>query len=196
MTNKFKQALEEEIGRELIMEPNGVKYSLVCQYFRREKGNGLDLKKGLALIGMSGTLKSTLMRVARSQIMKRIDETKKLNPDYFGMVMCNKAVMEYNANDQEAIDHYTIESEEGIFSPKIWCFDELGRESRGKYERNVMKEIFEYRYEMFVNHGIRTHFTSNLPNTAAIEQQYGEHVRDRLTEMCNFIKFTGKSLRR
>lgn len=72
---------------------------------------------------------------------------------------------------------------------------------------NIIGKILLYRYELFVNQGILTHFTSNKyidltdaqkilnPNYVSLTNLYGDRVIDRLKEMSNIIVCKGKSLR-
>jgi DNA replication protein DnaC len=51
-----------------------------------------------------------------------------------------------------------------------------------------------YRYELFKNKGLVTHFTSNK-TFSEIEELYGSGTSTRLKEMCHEIHWRGGSLR-
>ena len=72
-----------------------------------------------------------------------------------------------------------------------FCFDDLGVEPTGRHygkDCNVMGEILLSRYELFVNHNIRTHCTTNL-NARELEERYGKRVRSRMRQMFNLVAF-------
>jgi hypothetical protein len=74
---------------------------------------------------------------------------------------------------------------------KWYCLDDLGVEQNVKQygnECNTMAEILLNRYELFVNHGIQTHATTNL-NADDLETIYGNRVRSRFRSMFNLIDF-------
>jgi hypothetical protein len=48
-----------------------------------------------------------------------------------------------------------------------------------------MESIICQRYDMFVNFGIKTYFTTNITDSNELENMYGVRVRERLREMCN-----------
>jgi DNA replication protein DnaC len=61
------------------------------------------------------------------------------------------------------------------------------------------------RYDLFVETGIKTHFSSNLPtrldkekypNQTTLVDIYGERVVDRIIQMCEIVIFKGESLRK
>ena len=51
-----------------------------------------------------------------------------------------------------------------------------------------MAEILLTRYDLFINHKLLTHFTTNL-SAGEIETIYGNRVRSRMREMFNLIAF-------
>jgi hypothetical protein len=51
-----------------------------------------------------------------------------------------------------------------------------------------MAEILLSRYDLFINHHMLTHLTTNL-NSSEIEDIYGLRVRSRLREQFNLIAF-------
>jgi len=70
----------------------------------------------------------------------------------------------------------------------LTCIAILGRDT----QTNVMGQIILMRYELFQNRQVHTHFTSNL-TAPQIENYYGDRVRSRLREMCNWIKYKSTS---
>lgn len=76
--------------------------------------------------------------------------------------------------------------------------NDLGREiDKSQYMGNIEdvggRYIFE-RYEVFQNHRVKTHFTTNMDNDQLLKR-YGNLNHDRLKEMCNLIYVGGESHR-
>lgn len=67
---------------------------------------------------------------------------------------------------------------------------------------SVIGELILDRYELFVNEGYRTHFSSNLITESdnekiqSMKKVFGDRVYDRLRQMTTMIVFTNKSLRK
>ncbi|MGA9588240.1 MAG: ATPase, partial [Salegentibacter sp.] len=53
---------------------------------------------------------------------------------------------------------------------------------------NVLGEIMLSRYELFLDHKVKTHATTNF-NAEEIEERYGSRVRSRMRRMFNLIAF-------
>lgn len=172
---------------------NKTQIDLICMYFARdkdfEKESNYKLYKGLGLIGNCGTGKTSIIKAFETLAKEYY---KKHNSLYFWFVMnsCNMISLEYQSDETKRdLTNYTRGSR---------CFDDLGSEQLVFGDKNLMKQIFEQRYiEQFnlQKPNSRTHFTSNfLPNDLGLK--YGEHVKDRLKQMCNFIPFEGESFRK
>ena len=74
---------------------------------------------------------------------------------------------------------------------RFYCFDDLGVEPTGRFfgkDCNVMGEVILSRYELFINHRVKTHGTTNL-NAQELEERYGNRVRSRMRERFNLIGF-------
>ena len=75
------------------------------------------------------------------------------------------------------------------------CFDDLGVEPAGRFygkDCNVMGEILLSRYELFLNHKIRTHATTNL-DSDELEERYGSRVKSRMRQLFNLVSFDEKT---
>jgi len=59
-------------------------------------------------------------------------------------------------------------------------------------ECNVLGEILLSRYELFMDHKLKTHATTNL-NAQELEDRYGNRVRSRMRQLFNLIGFDAKS---
>ncbi len=94
----------------------------------------------------------------------------------------------YGRNYVDHVDHNTIN--------QSYCFDDMGTEDEVKHygtQINVLGQVILMRYELFQERHVLTHFTSNL-TAPQIEQHYGERVRSRLREMCNWIEYKSNSI--
>jgi len=75
--------------------------------------------------------------------------------------------------------------------------DDLGSEKDVKSYSNKLpiEDLIYRRYDMWQQHGVRTHITTNLTGEG-LSERYGPRVTDRLKEMMEFVIETGKSLRK
>lgn len=88
-------------------------------------------------------------------------------------------------------NHVGYKTIEDYGSTNYFCFDDLGVEPIGRHygkDCNVLGEIMLSRYELFLQHHIKTHATTNL-NAEELEDRYGNRVRSRMRELFNLIAF-------
>jgi DNA replication protein DnaC len=148
----------------------------------------LDLKKGIMLSGPVDCGKTSIMSVIR--YFQNENVRHKLKP-------CREIILEFFSKGFETITKYgqSFNKLDGMWLPKIYCFDDLGFEKKAIYygnECDVMKEIILSRYDLFESIGMVTHFTTNL-SLEELEIRYGENVMSRLEAMVNFISFDKKT---
>ncbi|MBK8053018.1 MAG: ATPase [Saprospiraceae bacterium] len=149
----------------------------------------IDLNKGLFLSGKTGVGKTVHIKLLR-RLMDlnerfKIKSCQQLSLEY--MEQGSNVLMLYGRNYVDYIDRNTIQ--------QSYCFDDLGAEDEVKHygtTTNVLGQIILMRYELFINRKVLTHFTSNL-SAPHIEKCYGERVRSRLREMCNWIEYKSTS---
>lgn len=75
------------------------------------------------------------------------------------------------------------------FQDKNLLFDDLGTEDKGIHygdKIEVMEKFIQLRYELYINKGLITHFTTNL-TTAEILNRYGARCVSRLKEMTDIV---------
>lgn len=140
-----------------------------------------DNKKGLLVMGNTGTGKTILMQTITTSPLGKYE-----------IVSC-KDIADYAVNGKDSIERYYW----GDSSGDGKCYDDLGvekivQEQYQKSQYEVMTDIIATRYDK-VPHYL-TRITTNL-NAEQLEQRYGSRVRSRLREMCNIITLTGKDLR-
>lgn len=150
----------------------------LCNYFIKDETNckklGIDLKKGILLSGPVGCGKTSLMKLLRHLVPHRRS---------YELVPCRNVVFSFNHLGYKTIGDY---GDNGFF-----CFDDLGVEPSGRFygkDSNVMGEIILSRYELFLNHNVKTHATTNL-SAQELEDRYGNRVRSRMREMFNLVGF-------
>ena len=136
---------------------------------------GLDLSKGLLLIGPIGCGKTSMMHLFQLLAYRMMR---------YRVLPSRTIAFEFQEEGYNVIHRY---------GRKLYpiCFDDLGLEQNIKHygnECNTMAEILLHRYELFTTEGIITHATSNL-NSTELENIYGNRVRSRLREMFNLVSF-------
>ncbi|MBK8516100.1 MAG: ATPase [Saprospiraceae bacterium] len=155
----------------------------LCKFY------SIDLNKGLFLTGRTGVGKTVHIRLLRRflDIKERfkIKTCHQLSLEY--MEQGSNVLMLYGRNYVDYIDRNNIN--------QSYCFDDLGTEVEVKHygtQTNVMAQVILMRYNLFQNNKVLTHFTSNL-TADQIEKYYGDRVRSRLKEMCNWIEYSSDS---
>ncbi|MDP2235001.1 MAG: hypothetical protein Q8J88_01085 [Bacteroidales bacterium] len=143
---------------------------------------GMNLNKGIMLMGGLGTGKSTIMRAFATN-----------QHTSFRLMPCMHLTYDFVEHGFSIIkDHSKVET---IARNQYWqtergvCYDDLGtEEERKRYgdKVNAMAEILMNRYDQ-VPHNM-THITTNL-NAQDIEKYYGPRVRSRMREMFNILTF-------
>lgn len=158
-------------------EDHGIIHRL-CNYFIRDPKNckkyELNPDKGLLLSGPVGCGKTSLMKLLCYLIPHRRN---------YEVIPCRNIVFGFNHIGYKIIEDYGSNS--------FLCFDDMGVEPLGKYfgkDCNVIGEIMLSRYELFLQHKVKTHVTTNL-NAEELEERYGERVRSRMRELFNLIAF-------
>jgi DNA replication protein DnaC len=165
--------------------------SLICKYFSNDETfetvHEADLSKGIYFYGKPGTGKTSIFK-----IIQNISKKYNLKNIWFPITSTSDVVQEFNIDKQKdfVIKKYTRGN---------YLFDDLGAEEQannvyvfGKDE--IFVRIIEFRYNLFITKGIKTHLTSNL-NISEISKRYGKRVEDRFYEMFNFIEIKGDSRR-
>lgn len=150
----------------------------------------IDPSKGLFFSGPTGVGKTIHMRIARQLLGYKA---------IFKIKPCHEIALEYMQDGacillyygRNFVDRYDL----GL-AKQVYCFDDLGTEEEVKYygtTSNVLGQIILMRYDLFQTQKIKSHFTSNL-TAPQIEKFYGERVRSRLREMCNWVDYSGHTL--
>ncbi|MFZ1562518.1 MAG: hypothetical protein WAT37_21435 [Saprospiraceae bacterium] len=116
----------------------------------------------------------------------------------FKMKSCQQLALEYMDQGSQILTQYGRNYVNHVDQNTInqtYCFGDMGTEDEVKHygtQTNVLGQIILMRYELFQCRQVHTHFTSNL-TAPQIEKYYGERVRSRLGEMCNWIEYKSTS---
>jgi len=156
----------------------------LCKHYK------IDLRKGLFLSGKTGVGKTVHMKLVRQFMSFK---------ERFKMKSCQQLSLEYMDQGSQILTQYGrnyIDQVDLNSINQTYCFDDLGTENEVKHfgtQTNVLGQIILMRYELFQGRQVLTHFTSNL-TAPQIEKHYGERVRSRLREMCNWIEYKATSI--
>jgi hypothetical protein len=124
----------------------------LCNYFIRNRyvceKFGIDIDKGLLITGPVGCGKTSLMKLLRHIV-----------PHFkpYNIIPTRNIVFSFNHIGYKTIEDYG--------NGQYFCFDDLGVEPIGRHfgkDCNVVGEVLLSRYELFVNHKVKTHATTNL----------------------------------
>lgn len=151
--------------------------------------------KSLMFCGSVGTGKTIAMKVMQQMALK----VKGLEKREMCIVHVNDFLKVFKEDQNAALDYY------GYNKKMEMCIDELGWEAAQKnyYGNDTSAIIGSWimeRNKLFVEEGIRTHFTTNLfvdndKEPIDLFRLYGPRVYDRIGEMTNVINWAGGSLR-
>jgi DNA replication protein DnaC len=154
----------------------------LLRYFAQLPDGNCNPAKGILLAGNVGSGKTLLFEIFFHLV-------RPLRPFY--KTTARQVAKDYAAEGLTALARYVRQfkqTTDGLL-PVDFFFDDLGAEDNKKHygnEANVMAEIIYDRYELFIRHKTRTHFTTNL-TPQELEDKYGTRVYSRLCHMCNFL---------
>lgn len=197
LRNKYKDQLEklsliaDEILKiqgkkfEVDSENENVIYTLFLYFNNKplfenlEMVNNFSLKKGILLIGNTGSGKTILME--SFQKMKFINNC--FRTDY-----CSDLPDDYKLKRQDLLKKTTsYYKSDGTFNNVY--YDDLGDEEivndYGSYVE-VMDKIIVRRNRMWVFKNVKSHLSTNLP-LSEIKKRYGDRVYGRLIQQSNII---------
>jgi DNA replication protein DnaC len=149
-------------------------------------------KKGVLLIGSYGVGKSAMMR-----ILQRLFTDSEARFKWVSAYELRD--MSESLTLSEIKEYYGYEYKGDLYVDDIGIALDVKRFGNTV---NVISEIILERYDLFVESGFRTHFSSNLatkvtdPKVATLETMYGKRVLDRMFEMCKIVVHPGKESKR
>ena len=155
----------------------------LCNYYIKDEENckklGIDIHKGILLSGPVGCGKTSLMKLLRHIVPHQ-------KP--YEVIPTRNIAFAFNNIGYKTIEDYG--------DKRFYCFDDLGVEPTGRHfgkDCNVLGEILISRYDLFLNHKIMTHSTTNL-NAQELEERYGNRVRSRMRQLFNLVAFDKGSI--
>ncbi len=155
----------------------------LCNYYIKDEENckklGIDIHKGILLSGPVGCGKTSLMKLLRHIVPHQ-------KP--YEVIPTRNITFAFNNIGYKTIEDYG--------DKRFYCFDDLGVEPTGRHfgkDCNVLGEILLSRYDLFLNHKIMTHSTTNL-NAQELEERYGNRVRSRMRQLFNLLAFDKGSI--
>ncbi len=150
----------------------------LCNYFIKDKANckklHIDPNKGILLTGPVGCGKTSLMKLLQYIVPHH---------KQYKVIPTRNITFAFNHSGYKTIEHFG--------NNNFYCFDDLGVEPTGRYfgkDCNVIGEVLLSRYDLFLEHKLKTHATSNL-NAQELEDRYGNRVRSRMRQLFNLIAF-------
>lgn len=150
----------------------------LCCYFIKDHFNckkfGIDINKGILLSGPVGCGKTSLMKLLR-YIVPHIP--------HYEVIPTKNIVFGFNNIGFKIIEAYN--------DKLVYCFDDLGTETTGKYFTNVcnvLGDILLARHKSLINHQIVTHATTNF-NSNELKEHYGSDLHSKMQELFNYISF-------
>jgi len=138
----------------------------------------MDPKKGLLISGPVGCGKTSILKLLRHLVPHQ---------KAYQVIPSRNIVFSFN--------HLGFKTIEDYGNSGYLCMDDLGVEPMGRYygqECNVIGEILLSRYELFLNHNVRTHASTNLI-AEELEERYGNRVRSRMRKLFNLVDFDKNS---
>lgn len=150
-------------------------------------GNGeIDLSKGIYLYGEFGTGKTRTFDIIRKLLAKLFP----FNPNGYSIASVELIIEHYKS--EKNLTKYGFNSND---IPVSLCINEFGKKVNEKHYGTdvnaVIESLFMIRYELY-QQGKLTHVTSNY---SPIELDYPPIIKDRISEMFNFIEIKGDSFR-
>lgn len=179
-------------GFKLLEDDRHVLLQLYAYFSKDEKlcsFYSLSCHKGLFLSGPTGVGKTVLMKLVR----QFYNQTTR-----YRVVSCPQVALEFMDQGSNIMMYYGRNYVDFIDRTGIlqaYCFDDLGTEDEVRHygsQANVLGQIILMRYDLYQTRKVMSHFTSNL-TSEQIGTHYGERVRSRLREMCNWIEFASGS---
>lgn len=150
--------------------------------------NRPSLNKSVTLFGNVGSGKTLLYQLFNN-CFESYDQSR--------IIPCDIITEKIRKEGIIGLTSYTASTREGGHPNEI-MFDDLGIDSKGKFygdEINPMFDIIMKRYRLYINQGLKSHFTSNATPSQLIDL-YDTRTESRLSEMSNYIILGGSATSR
>ena len=150
----------------------------MAYYFGRDEKFSGDLNKGILLQGEFGVGKSFPFICAAGMFSPVAFEQDMMKSS-------NQLINLFQQDGAEAVAKY---------HEKVFVLDEICEIHDANHfgnKVNVIQQLIELRYDLFVRTGTVTHGTTNFVTGEQIEQHFGGRVRSRMREMFNVFLING-----
>jgi len=205
--NQFKKIASEQEPNFVINEKNEDVYRKLVLYLSKNPkfeqeilpGTGIkgSLDKAIYLAGSTGTGKTLIL----GSVMKIFAKMNQIST--YQIHKYAKIMRDYDSHGSKVLDSfgpietssggiYRVETIEAYIDDFLFTGSEINRFGNRIY---LADQFIDLRYDAFIKHGKKTHFSSNIyPNQ--VSEFLDERSISRLSEMCNFIELTGDDWRR
>ena len=153
----------------------------------------LDRSKGIIIVGKPGLGKSTGMK-KYLELFPKFPEYEDEEPKWFGThyLKINTLCSSYRATQYNSIND--LRGKKSLF------IDDVGRESPISVYGTIyqpFKELIEIFYDDYQESRIKPLiFITANKSLEEIGEIYGDHVEDRIYELCNIVEVIGESYRK
>lgn len=159
-----------------------------CEYLITKNEKCFD--KGLFLYGDVGVGKSFFFKFLRRWYYQK----EQLLYDRLIIVPFREIEKGYKENGTQIWTDYGGDLFKELVVDEVVKDENITQKHYGNSE-NIFEELILERYNLFIEKGIKTHFTTNaMPSQ--INNMFHPRVVDRIREMCNIHFWTGESLRK
>lgn len=162
-------------------------YVALADYFTGNDPELLDPTKGIFISGKVGCGKTMAMFIA-----KKLCEASR-NGNGFQIITANKYITYHGLSRYDENENVISDNTKNLM------IDDIGSEPQKVVsfgtELKLIPTLIETRYNLWIEKGNLTHFTSNYP-LEALQDLYGKRTVSRLREMCNIVKYEGEDRRK
>jgi len=164
-----------------------------------EMGENYSLDKGIILTSDKlGSGKTTLMKLfCRDKLWQ--DDINFRSYPYKNLLACRQLVNDFREKGAGSLSRVNRMKPESNIA-NTFVFDEVGREeipaNHFGNKLNVMQDVMANRYDLYCEHGIKTHITTNIVSADDYKKLYGTFIASRMEEMFNEIECDGPNRRK
>lgn len=157
----------------------------VCRWIAKDATGPLHPQKGIGLEGNVGAGKGVIFKITNQLL-------KKYNQPTFKTINCAELKDIYADKDRRYIlkdlkKAYIFKGSQQV--PNDIFFADLGLDQVFKDYGNrtdLMAELIDARYRLWIDYGIKTHFDTNLLEDE-IKEKYGDRVESRIQQMSSWV---------
>lgn len=177
----------------IIDDNNKEIFKQLLLYFTGNDDFNGSLKKGIMLVGDTGTGKSLIFRIFKQYTMHV------LRKNSFQLHTCIDIIDNVNVSGISYLDIFS-HNKQGNKPYPITCYidDIASKNEKVKHygtDINVIEQLLSLRYNVFEKYNKLTHVTTNL-FPKQLKNVYDDRITSRMSEMFNVIELKGKDYRK